>query len=125
MKNRWSGWRACALVLVGALLGACDDSAPGTLTATLISPNGPEGAAYVTLSGPGITQVTSLDARTFSNAVGDTVHVVVVRDQPGQLRFLIEVADTTLAPSALIVEVAGGDNRLRANAASYRLEIRP
>ena len=112
-------------MLAGALLAACDDSAPGTLTATLISPNGPEGAAYVTLSGPGIGEVSSIDARTFSHAVGDTVHVVVVRDQPGQLRFQVEVADTTQAPASVIVEVAGADNRLRANSSSYRLEIRP
>jgi hypothetical protein len=57
--------------------------------------------------------------------VGDTVHVVVVRDQPGDLRFVIALADTTRAPSGVVREVAGGDNRLRADASAYRLELRP
>jgi hypothetical protein len=116
-----------ALTLIAALwASACDqDAVPGSLTATLVSPNGPEGAAWVTLSGPGIGAVSSLDARTFSHAVGETVHVVVVRDQPGDLRFVVEVANTTRPPTVVVREVAGGDNRLRADAAAYRLELRP
>jgi hypothetical protein len=107
-------------------LAACDaDPVPGTLTATLVSPNGPEGAAYVRLYGSGITGVSPLDGRTFAHAVGDTMHVVVVRDQPGEIRFQVAVADTTRALAALLVEVAGGDNRLRSDPANYRLELRP
>ena len=116
------------LTLIGALLAsACDDpdAVPGSLTATLVSPNGPEGAAWVTLSGPGIGAVTSLDARTFSHAEGETVHVVVVRDQPGDLRFVVQVANTTQAPTVVVREVAGGDNRLRADVSAYRLALQP
>jgi hypothetical protein len=116
--------------LVAALpLAACgtDDPAPtpGVLTATLVSPNGPEGAAHVRLFGEGIVEVRPLDARTFSNVRGDTVNVVVVRDQPGDLRFLVALADVERVPTAAILEVAGGDDELRANVQSYRVEIRP
>jgi hypothetical protein len=110
-------------LLAVVVASACDSqAAPGSLAAMLVSPNGPEGAAYVTLFGPGIT-VSPLGARTFSHAVGDTVHVVLVRDQPGDLSFLINVPDTTQHPAVVIREVAGGDNRLRADASAYRLDI--
>ena len=112
-------------LFAAVVASACDSqAAPGSLTAMLVSPNGPEGAAYVTLFGPGIT-VSPLGARTFSHAVGDTVHVVLVRDQPGDLSFLINVPDTTQRPAVVIREVAGGDNRLRANASAYHLELQP
>jgi hypothetical protein len=119
-----------ALPLVASLsLSACgtDDSGPtpGVLTATLVSPNGPEGAAHVRLFGEGIVEVRALDARTFSNVRGDTVNVVVVRDQPGDLRFLVSLADQSRVPVAAVVEVAGGDDKLRTNLQTYRVEIQP
>jgi hypothetical protein len=107
---------------------ACDDPpgpGAGVLTATLVSPNGAEGAAHVTLYGPGLGTVGALGARTFSHAFADTLNVVLVLDQPGELRFTVAVADTTRRPSAVVVEVAGGDNQLRADPHRYRLELRP
>jgi hypothetical protein len=112
-----------------SLLVACDSDAPGltsgVVTATLVSPNGPEGAAHLKLFGEGITEVRTLDARTFSYTLGDTVNVVVVRDQPGDLRFLVALADTTRVPSVSIAEVAGGDDELRPSVQGYRVEMRP
>ena len=127
MRIRRQTLLVCALS--AALVSACDSDdpapTPGVLTATLVSPNGPEGSAHVRLLGEGIVEVRSLDARTFSHVQGDTVNVVVVRDQPGDLRFLVALADTTRVPSAAVLEVAGGDDRLRANVQTYRLELRP
>ena len=112
-----------------ALLAACDSDAPGptagVLTATLVSPNGAEGAAHLKLFGEGITEVRALDARTFSFTRGDTVNVVVVRDQPGDLRFQIALSDASRLPSVSIAEVAGGDDALRTNVQGYRVELRP
>jgi hypothetical protein len=116
--------------LLGALLlGAlgCDgrDRAPGTLTATLVSPHGEEGAAHLTLFGPGLIGASALDARTYSHQRGDTLEVVVVREQPGTLRFVVSVADTTRRPGVAVNEVAGGDDRLRADPHRYHVELRP
>ena len=128
MKNPF---RLVVLVALAgiAMLAACDSDAPGptdgVLTATLVSPNGPEGAAHLKLFGEGITEVRALDARTFRDRRGDTVNVVVARDQPGDLRFLIALADTTRVPSVSIVEVAGGDDELRSSVQGYRVELRP
>ena len=111
------------------LLSACDsnDLGPtaGLMTATLVSPNGAEGAAWLTLFGEGIVEVRALDARTFSHARGDTLNVVLVRDQPGDLRFLISLSDTTRLPGVSVLEVAGGDDRLRGDLEGYRVELRP
>jgi hypothetical protein len=119
-----------SLALVATVaLSACgtDEAAPtpAVLTATLVSPNGAEGSAHVRLFGHGITEVRALDARTFSNARGDTVDVVVVRDQPGDLRFLVALSDASRVPEVAVLEVAGGDDKLRSNVQSYRVEVRP
>jgi hypothetical protein len=72
-----------SVLIATLLLSACDsDPVPGTLTATVVSPHGPEGAAYLTLFGPGTLRVSALDARIFSHSLGDTVHVVVVGFRP-------------------------------------------
>jgi hypothetical protein len=128
MRLRLQTHLSLALVATVALSACGTDEAaptPGVLTATLLSPNGAEGSAHVRLFGQGITEVRALDARTFSNARGDTVDVVVVRDQPGDLRFLVALSDASRVPEVAVLEVAGGDDRLRSNVQSYRVELQP
>jgi hypothetical protein len=120
------GAPVAALLLV---LGACGDegpeSAPGTLTASVVSPTGPEGAALVTLVGQGMGAIGPSDeGRVFSQAHGDTVNVVVVNVAGGALRFTIQVADTTNPPAGTLVEVSGPDDRIR-GLTGYKLELRP
>ena len=90
----------------------------------MISPNGAEGAAQVTLLGRGIGAVAAFEGRVFSEAHGDTMHVVVVNLAGGGLRFTVQVADTTKPPTGILVEVSGPDDRVR-GLAGYRLELRP
>jgi hypothetical protein len=127
--RRVSRYSLAAALVCAALLAACDTDevgpTAGLLTATLVSPNGPEGSAWLTLFGAGIVEVRALDARTFSHTRGDTVDVVIVRDQPGDLRFLVSVADTTRQPGVAVLEVAGGDDELRGSLQGYRVELRP
>jgi hypothetical protein len=111
------------------LAAACGDggpeSGPGTLTATVLSPNGAEGAAVVEVFGPGIGAVGALEGRVFSERRGDTVRVVMVRDgDAGDLRFTLSVADTTEFFGGTVLEVAGPDDALRAGVSSYTLEVR-
>ena len=123
--------RVVAPILVGGLLlaAACGDagpqSGPGTLTATVLSPNGAEGAAVVDVFGPGIGEVGALEGRAFSQRRGDTVRVVVVRDQDaGDLSFTLSVADTTQLFTGVVLEVAGPDDALRGAVAGYTVEVR-
>jgi hypothetical protein len=121
----WASALALALPLG---LAGCGDrgpvSAPGVLTARVISPTGAEGAALVTLVGPGIGAVGAAEGRVFSEARGDTVYVVVVNLAGGTLRFTLQVADTTRRPAGTLVEVSGPDDKVR-GLAGYKLEIRP
>ena len=115
--------------LASAYLAGCGDagpvSAPGILTATVLSPNGAEGAALVTLVGAGIGTIAPREAvRVFSEARGDTVRVVVVNLGGGTLRFSVQVADTTKPPVGTLVEVSGPDDGVR-GLAGYKLELLP
>lgn len=116
----------CALAWTAA---ACGDagpvSGPGTLTATLVSPNGAEGAARVFLVGEGIGEVSAPGGRVFSFQQGDTTHVVLVHEggAGGTLGFSVAVADTTRSIQGVVVEVSDPDDRIR-DLTWYVLEIR-
>lgn len=114
--------------LIAALSAGCMDqgpvSGPGTMTATLRSPNGPEGAAVVTLVGEGLGSVTSIGTtEVFARAGVGTVRIVLIDQAGGTLAFQIAVADTTQPPGYVVEEVAGPDDALRADLTGYDLEI--
>jgi hypothetical protein len=128
-RVRTSAAHGVRVVLLALAMGACGDegpvSAPGILTATVVSPNGAEGAALVTLVGVGMGAVGPSDeGRVFAEAHGDTLRVVVVNVAGGALRFTIQVADTTKPPAGTLVEVSGPDDRIR-GLTRYTLELRP
>lgn len=116
---------ALATLLVGT--AACGDqgpaSGPGELTVRVVSPNGAEGAAVVHLVGDGMGALSPVDGRVFGGQDGDTLRVVVVNEAGGELRFQLAVADTTVKPQGVLVEVSGPDDQLRA-LTGYTLEIR-
>lgn len=117
-----------AALAAGLSLAGCGDrgplSAPGVLTAHVVSPNGAEGAAVVTLIGAGIGAIGAAEGRVFSELHGDTAYVVVINQAGGALRFTVQVADTTRRPVGTLLEVSGPDDRPR-GLAGYALEIRP
>lgn len=118
--------RACLTLLLGFLAGCGDqgpESGPGTITATLTGPEATQGAAEFRLVGPGIQAVRGIDGQLFSQKRGDTVNVVIVRETPGPLSFSIQLQDTTAAPIATVVEVAGPDNALRSSPTSYSVRM--
>ena len=115
-------------VLGLALLVACVDQSPpgpGILTATLKSPNGPEGAALVVLMGPGIGEATPLGKNElYTNSSLDELRIVLINQEGGELEFRVEVADTMIKPMVTVEEVAGPGNELRSALGGYRLEFR-
>lgn len=115
---------------VALVLAACTDAAPllgpGTLTATLRSPNGPEGAAVLLLVGEGVAAVSSAGgAEAHSFSTGQATRVVLIHPDGGSLSFDVEMADRSRPPVAVIREVAGPDDRLRSDLTGYRLEFSP
>ena len=118
------------LLAAGVLLAACDSSpagprGPGALQATLVSPNGIEGAAVLELTGPGLGQVTVEEGLVFSQANGDITRVVVVLDDAGPVQFKLRVEDVSALPAVTLIEVADGDNQLRNSLSGYRVEFVP
>ena len=111
-----------------SLLLACTDQSPpgpGILMATLKSPNGAEGAALVVLMGSGIGEATPLgNNELYTNSNLDELRIVLINQAGGELEFRVEVADTTIKPTATVEEVAGPDNELRSALGGYQLEFR-
>lgn len=116
---------AVALVALAACGDSAPTSAPGVLTATLESPNGSEGAALLHLVGGSISSVEPLTGDLHTSVLGDTTKVLVLLDAPGEIAFLLNVADTTLPPVTTILQVADGQNELRVSLAEYRVRFTP
>ena len=111
-----------------ALLAACADegpvSGPGTMTATLSSPNGPEGAALVILLGEVVGEITRVgETEVYSYSANSTTQVVLINQVGGDLSFQVAVADTTDPPGHVVQEVAGPDDELRTPTSEYELEF--
>jgi len=120
-----------ALILTAGLVVAsgCGDaapvSAPGTLTATLESPNGAEGAALIHLIGAGVSFLEPLTGDLHTSVLGDTTKVLVLLDAPGEIAFLLNVADTTQPPVATLLQVADGQNQIRPGLGGYSVRFTP
>jgi len=118
-----------ALALLAAA-SACDDlgpsgpRGPGSIHVDLVSPNGAEGSAVFELvGGTGLGTVSVTGGEVFFEREGDTLRVVVILDVPGEIGIRIEADDVRDLPSVTVVQVAGGDNRLRSSLAGYRVEL--
>ena len=115
------------LVLVG--LAACGDDpvpGPGTLTASVVSPNGDEGAAVLLLLGDGIGSVASFgDTEAHAQLVPSEsrARVVLINESGGTLTFELQVANVLDPPTWVVEEVAGPDDALRADLDAYRVEF--
>lgn len=119
-------------LLLGMLLVsvACFDSGgpprPGTLTGTVQSPNGDEGAAVLLLLGDVARDVRpagSTEAYAASSPEG--TRVVLINPVAGALVFEVEVADTKRPPSVLFRQVAGTDDELRDDLSNYAVRWSP
>ena len=121
--------RAVIAALLVALGGcgrdAGPDLQPGVLTAALVSPNGPEGAALISLVGSGIGTVDAPAGRVFQFSQGDTTRVLLILDVPGDVIFRVSVPNLRDPPAATVTQVADGENRLRQDVSTYRVRFQP
>ena len=121
--------RLVCVTAVAAVTGCSDGgplAGPGTLTVTLLSPHGNEGAAVVSLVGAGVGAIDALgDTEVHRADAGDTTRLVLIDLDGGQLAFRMALGDTTELPAVVIEEVAGPDDELRTGLGLYRLDIRP
>ncbi|UCC25110.1 MAG: hypothetical protein JSU98_15495 [Gemmatimonadales bacterium] len=115
-----------ALLLGSLALGGCDADpprAPGTLVVTVQSPNEAEGGARLVLVGSGMIEATALEGEVHTRVRGDTMGVLVLRPDPGRLRFALQVEDTTRKPRGALVQVVGPDNQVRPALLGYEVEV--
>ena len=75
--------------------------------------------------GPGIGEVTPVGSnQLYSNSSLDEVRIVLINQNDGTLAFRVEVADTTIKPTAIVEEVANPHNQIRLTLDGYQLEFR-
>lgn len=112
------------IVLITACLDQGPQSGPGTVTGTVTGPNGPEGAARITLIGPGIGSVSPVGAvQVFVRSIPNETEIVLIHPTGGELAFEVAVADTTAPPAIVIQEIAGPDDALRASLEAYSVDF--
>ncbi len=94
------------------------------MTAALVSPNGAEGAAVVDVAGTveNISGSSGVSVYTTPSATG--TRVILVRMTPGALEMSFRTQDISRPPNISVVEVADGDDAVRASLTGYRMEFR-
>lgn len=112
-----------AVALLIACDGSTDPGGPGTLTASLISPNGAEGAAVLDIVGAVETVTGSDEVAAYTTPSATGTRVVLVRMNAGAISVRLRVPDVSRPPQASVVEVADGDDRVRSSLSGYRVEI--
>lgn len=125
MPQRWR-WAAVCWILL-SLLTACDDEVqpdpePGAIDVVVASPAGAEGAALIEVDAA-ISGATAPGGEAFARPAGASTRVAVVRTVAGELRVRFEVPDVHRPPTMRLLQVAGPDDRLRADLSGYRLEV--
>jgi hypothetical protein len=120
-------FRLAALAALAAFAACGEDPpvpGPGTLTATLVSPNGDEGAAIVALFGDGIQSISAVTpTEAYPRLDDDGARVVLINQGGGLLEFQVALADTLQKPDVLIIEVAAPDDELRTDTNAYTVEF--
>jgi hypothetical protein len=122
---------AAALGLFALTAWACGDSTgpsgprgPGAFEVSLVSPNGAEGSAVLSIAGgTGLGEITTTDGEVYFHHTGGSSKVIVILDTPGSIRFRVETQEVADLPLVGVVQVADGDNELRTSASGYQVEI--
>ena len=92
------------------------------MVATLVSPNGAEGAALFELPVDGVSDVTAVAGEALEVVRNGRRQVVIVRDEAGPIAFRFTAADATRPPDVRVVQVSGPDDRPRV-VTGYRVAV--
>ena len=120
--------RRIAVLMILALATACSDegpvSQPGTLTASVVGPNGAEGGALIMLLGDGVEAVSpGGGTEVYVSSADSRTRIVLIHPTGGDLTFEVDVADVTDPPTWVIEEVVDVDDQVRADVSAYSLEV--
>jgi hypothetical protein len=128
LQYRYTPVLAFGTVVSTLLFFACESTpvaptGPGELEAALISPHGDEGSVVLELTGAGIGQVTAIQGQAYTLPTGSGIRVVVILNNPGEIKLSIAVDDVASVPAASVIEVADGANVLRPSTTGYSVEF--
>ena len=128
LQYRYTPVLAFGAVVSTLLFFACESTpvaptGPGELEAALISPHGDEGSVVLELTGAGIGQVTAIQGQAYTLPTGSGIRVVVILNNPGEIKLSIAVDDVASVPAASVIEVADGANVLRPSTTGYSVEF--
>jgi hypothetical protein len=130
MRPATKSARLGVLMLFLGALGACDSLGPedqggsGSLTVSLLSPNGAEGSAVFELTGGvGLSTVSPIGGEVLYQHFGGSSRVVVVMDDPGVVSFIVRTDDVQELPEVNLIQVASGANELRGSLEGYTVEF--
>jgi hypothetical protein len=111
-------------------MGACDSvgpdgpRGPGTFEGTLYSPNGAEGSAVLELTGGiGLGTVSPIGGEVLYQHSAESTRIIVVLDEPGEVRFLVRTENVGELPVVRVVQVADGANELRSSLGDYSVSF--
>jgi hypothetical protein len=123
VRDRFRISAAIGLVLVVSASGCGTEPLYRAFEASVISPNGPEGAAVLELDGTFPEVVAPSGTQIFTHTSGGVTRVVLVLTNPGTLEFTVTLDDVGEAPDVRVIEVADGSNGLRASLSGYHVEF--
>lgn len=125
---------AALTCVVAVLAHACGDDdgditsvpVPGELVISVVSPNGPEGAAVLETEDRGVLSVASAPSgQVFIGGTQLLTRIIVILSEPGPIVATLNVADVNDPPRFRIVEVADDSNVVRESLGGYSLSMRP
>jgi hypothetical protein len=97
---------------------------PGFLLATLVSPLGNEASAVFELTGGvGLGTVSAPGGQVFYEHFGGSTRIIVVLNDPGEVRFRVRTEDVGQPPEVSVIQVADGENRLRTSLSGYTVRL--
>ena len=116
------------LLSVAATLCACGGSGEPVITpsnapyvATLVSPLGAEGSAIVSVDAT-TDSVTLNGGRAFSQSAAGITRIVMILDQPGEMRFTLHGVRAGSGRIFQVLQVADTTDRPRASLTDYRVQ---
>jgi hypothetical protein len=122
---------AATLSLVVLTVWGCRDSTgpsgpkgPGAFEVSLVSPNGVEGSAVLSMGGgTELGEITATDGEVYFHHADGSSKVIVLLDTPGSIRFRVETQDVADLPSVAVEQVADDENELRTSVSGYQIQI--
>ena len=109
------------LVLTAPVIGCGTEPLYRSFDASVISPNGLEGAVVLELEGTYPSVTAPSGSQVFTHAGDGVTRVVIVLTNPGNIEFTLTLDDVGEEPDVRILEVADGANELRMSLRGYRV----